>query len=115
MSIGHPITYQQPLTLPLVMTLPIPTHQPYPQRMKTQQGKSVTTSVTSSSCPPLRLGTSSLSSPLVFGSVLAAIWSVHWRHIFDEVPFTVTNVLATVNKVYPVLHDEARLLPHSSL
>ncbi|ORX55534.1 hypothetical protein DM01DRAFT_328846 [Hesseltinella vesiculosa] len=40
--------------------------------------------------------------------------SAHWRHIFDEVPFTAINAVATVNKTTQYLHDEARLLPHSS-
>ncbi|ORX52288.1 hypothetical protein DM01DRAFT_1288971, partial [Hesseltinella vesiculosa] len=64
--------------------------------------------------PPLRPGAPSLSSSLVYGSIIAAIWSAHWRYIFDEVPFTVTSVLATVNRTIQYLYDEACLLPHSS-
>ncbi|ORX49548.1 hypothetical protein DM01DRAFT_1291266 [Hesseltinella vesiculosa] len=77
--------------------------------------QNVVSSFTSWSWPPLRPGTPSLSAPLVLGTILAAIWSAHWRHVYDDIPFSVSNVLISVNKSIQLLRDESRLLYPATL
>ncbi|ORX46050.1 hypothetical protein DM01DRAFT_1327950 [Hesseltinella vesiculosa] len=77
--------------------------------------QNVISSFTSWTWPPLRPGTPSLSAPLVLGTILAVIWSAHWHHVYDDIPFSAPNVLTSVNKSIQPLRDEPRLFYPATL
>ncbi|ORX62866.1 hypothetical protein DM01DRAFT_322962 [Hesseltinella vesiculosa] len=77
--------------------------------------QNVISSFASWSWPLLRPVTPSLSAPLVFDTILAVIWSAHWHHVYDDIPFSAPNVLTSVNMSIQLLRDESCLFYPATL